>query len=365
MSISPTPRDLPFWVAFSHVKGVGPKRFASLLERFGNAESAWGARASQLREVLDERSMRALIETRASLDLSGEVKRIEAAGCSLVPIGSPSYPPLLRETSHAPFLLYATGRTELLTETSVAIVGTRRATEYGRAAARQLAGDLGAASVTIVSGLAVGIDAAAHGAAVDTAGGTVAVLGCGLDIDYPHANRALRRRIDQLGVTVTEHPLGRHPERGHFPARNRIVSGMASATIVVEAGFKSGALITARHALQQGRDVFAVPGSILSSRCAGSNALLAAGAGPALCADDILTALDLDHLTDRLAKEPQWPDDDAQRALLDILRAETRHVDDLSRATGLSAAETARALTMMEMEGWVQHMGNMRWVAAR
>jgi DNA processing protein len=316
--------------------------------------------------VLEARSLRAVLEARHTLDVVAAMRRAEARGHALVPYGSAHYPALLLDAPGAPFLLYAAGCIERLQRTTVAIVGTRRATEYGRMAARRIAGDVSAAGLAVASGLAIGIDAAAHGAAADGPGGTIAVLGCGLDIDYPHANRALRRRIERRGAVVTEHPPGTQPSRGHFPARNRIVSGMAAATVVVEAGAKSGALITARHALEQNRDVFAVPGSIFSNRCAGSNALLAAGAGPALCADDVLTALGIAHLSPRSdAATPIQPDDEAQRALLGLLRSETMHVDALCRAAGLGAAETARALTIMEMKGWVRHMGNMNWMAIR
>ena len=231
-------------------------------------------------------------------------------------------------------------------------------------AARKVARDLGACGVTVVSGLAVGIDAEAHRAAVDTDGGTVAVLGCGLDVDYPQVNRSLRRRINELGTVVSEYPLGTQPQPGHFPARNRIVSGLSMATLVVEAGERSGALITARLALDQGRDVFAVPGSIFSSRASGSNALLAAGAGPALAADDVLTALDLGHLARETAPTPV-PSDPTEAILRRLLGVEPMHVDTLCREAGIAASDTARALTLMEIKGWVHHMGNMRWVATR
>jgi DNA processing protein len=339
-------------------------RLAALLERFVDIEAAWHASPNALAQVLDKRSLASLISTRRSLDISRTMDAIADCGARVLTLASPGYPGLLREIPNAPYVLFVRGSVENLSRCAVAIVGTRRASEYGRLAARQMARDLGERGVTVVSGLAVGIDAEAHRASVDTDGGTVAVLGCGLDVDYPQVNRSLRRRIDELGTAVSEYPLGTQPQPGHFPARNRIVSGLSMATLVVEAGERSGALITARLALDQGRDVFAVPGSIFGSRASGSNALLAAGAGPALAADDILTTLDLGHLTREAVPMPV-PSDPTEAILMRLLGVEPMHVDALCREAGIAASDTARALTLMELKGWVHHMGNMRWVATR
>lgn len=350
-------------VAFSHVPGIGPTRLAALLERFGTAEAAWHAAADSLGQVLDRRSHGALLAVRSRLDIEAAVARIGQLGVKVIARHDPAYPPRLGEIAGAPSLLYALGDTALLGTRGVAVVGTRRATPYGRQAAARLAGDLATAGVTIVSGMAVGIDGVAHRAALDAGGATVAVLGCGLDVPYPPQNRSLRAEIARRGAIISEYPPGTPPDPGNFPARNRIVSGLTLATIVVEASVKSGALITARYALDQGRDVFAVPGSIFDSGHAGANALLAAGAGVAISADEILTALDLTHVVVQESVRRAVPGNPVEAAILANLSAEPTHIDALGRAAGLSSADVSRALALMELKGLAQHTGGMRWTA--
>ncbi|MFN2250492.1 MAG: DNA-processing protein DprA [Anaerolineae bacterium] len=364
MASSPQPDHTPFYVAFSHVSGIGPVRLAALLDRFGNVEAAWNASRRELAAVLDNRSAAAVVETRRHLDLGRSMKSLVELGAQVLTQDSAQYPARLREIPRPPFVLYVTGSADALSRRSVAVVGTRRASDYGLMAARRLAGGIGDRGVAVVSGMALGIDAAAHRAAVDTSGSTIAVLGCGLDIDYPFANRSLRKSVDSRGAVVTEYPPGTTPLAGNFPARNRIVSGLALATLVVEAGTRSGALITARLALDQGREVFAVPGSIFSERSAGSNGLIAAGAAPALSAGELLEALELESLVPSGTPAPE-PRDATQAALLRLLGEGPLHVDDLCRAAGIPASDAARALTLMELRGWVQHMGGMRWMATR
>ncbi len=356
-------KSVRHWVAFSHVPGVGPARMAALLNHFGSVAAAWHAPERELRQILDRRSLESLLGVRSALDLDATLARISDLGARVIIRHDSAYPKRLRTIPYAPFVLYVLGDAGLLETRGVAVVGTRRASEYGRLAARKLAGDLAAAGVTIVSGLALGIDSVAHGAALDAGGNTTAVLGCGLDVAYPGRNRSLRARIARHGALVSEYPLGTQPEAGNFPARNRIISGLSLATVVVEAGVKSGALITARYALDQGRDVFAVPGSIFQPGCAGANALLGAGAGVALSADDVLTALDLTQVEVQETVRHTLPADPIEDMLLGSLGAEPLHIDALGRATGLDSAAVTRALSLMELKGLAQHTGGMRWIA--
>jgi DNA processing protein len=353
------------WIAFSHVPGIGPARLAALISRFGSIEAAWRAPEAALAAVLDRRSLASLLATRATFDGDAAVERLRAAGARVLTLEDPAYPPQLREIPWAPFLVYVVGEVELLASRAVAIVGTRQASEYGGRAARQLARDLAAAGVTIVSGLALGIDAIAHQAALDAGGWTIAVLGSGVDVAYPARHRRLMRAIGRQGALLSEYPPGTTPDAGNFPARNRIIGGLALATIVVEAGTHSGALITARCAADQGRDVFAVPGSIYSPGSVGTNALIAAGCGVALSAEDVLAALDLSQLAAQHEARQALPADPTESHLLAHLTADPLHIDALGRATGLTIAEVSRALAMMELKGVVQHIGGMRWVAAR
>jgi len=352
-------------VAFSHVSGIGPTRLGTLLESFDSLAAAWAAPERALARVLDPRSLASLLATRRRLDLDRVLRDLDRQGIAVITPGEPHFPDGLRMIHGAPYLLYVRGNTDCLHKTAVAVVGTRSATVYGLRAARRLAGDLAQAGLAVVSGLAVGIDAAAHGAALAVGGTTIAVLGCGLDRCYPLDNRRLRADIERHGAVVSEFPPGTAPEPGHFPSRNRIVSGMAQGVLVVEAGDHSGALITARLAAEQGRDVFAVPSNIDSPVSAGVNRLIAEGAHVVTCSLDVLVGLGLDHLA-RSARQAQLvPEDETEAAVLAALGAEPRHVDDVSRACGLTARDVTRTLTVMEVKGMVVHVGHMRWTAAR
>jgi DNA processing protein len=355
----------PYWVAFNHVPGIGPTRLAALVARFGDVAAAWRAPAAALADVLDERSHASMLTVRHALDLERTMARIRALGAAVVTLASADYPDRLRQVVQAPYVLYVLGDVSLLQSRAVSVVGTRRPTDYGLRATRAIAGDLAAAGVTVVSGLALGIDGAAHRAALDAHGATVAVLGCGPDIVYPPMHGRLFADVVRHGAVVSEYPPGTPPDAGNFPARNRIVSGLSLATVVVEAGEQSGALITARIALDHGRDVFAVPGSIFSAASAGTNGLIAVGAGLIASADDVLAALDLTHLAAQTTARQLVPADATEASLLAELGGEPTHIDVLIRQSGRGSAEVTRALAIMELKGLVHHMGNMCWTAAR
>lgn len=264
--------------------------------------------------------------------------------------GQPGYPALLAELYDPPSRLYLRGsRPESLARPAVAVVGARSCSAYGAQVARDLTRQLAAAGVVVVSGLARGIDGEAHRGALAAGGLTVAVLGCGIDRDYPRAHAALARRVAENGLVVSEYPPGVEPAPWRFPARNRIVAGLAQATVVVEARERSGALITADFALELGRDVFAVPGEITAGLSRGTNDLIRQGAAPLLRADDVLEALGIER---PLPASSAGLSPEAH-AVLVVLADGAAALDEISRATGLGSPEVAVALTELELAGRV------------
>jgi DNA processing protein len=270
------------------------------------------------------------------------LERLAAGGYRFLPRSSPEFPQVLRAIHDPPTGLFLRGaaKPELLARPSVAIVGARASSGYGASVARSLARGLAAAGLVVVSGLARGIDAEAHRGALEANGTTVAVLGCGIDRNYPAAHAELARRVTDSGLIVSEYAPGVEPAPWRFPARNRIVAGLCAVTVVVEARERSGALITADLALEEGREVFAVPGEITSSLSAGTNALLKLGAAPLTSAADVLASFGI---------EPEPVQTEAS-PLLELLPASA---DELVRKTGLAAGDVARALVELELEGRV------------
>ena len=358
--------QIPYWTSLARVPGIGPARFRRLLDYFGDAQTTWHATyADLLAAGLESKVAGALVESRRTSDLLREIERIDSVGASVLTWESESYPERLREVDDAPPVLYVLGSIEPQDSWSVAVVGTRRATHYGRSAAAQLSGELVEAGVTVVSGLARGIDTIAHQAALDAGGRTIAVLGSGVDVLYPPENRALARRIvdEGRGAIVSEYPLGTLPEPANFPVRNRIISGLSLGVLVVEAGEKSGALITVAFALEQGRDVFAVPGPITSRMSDGPNRLIKDGAKCVTSAADILQELDIGMVKEHVDAVQALPADPTERMLLGLLQAESRHIDDLTNESGLPASTVSAVLTMMELKGMVRHLGGMQYAA--
>jgi DNA processing protein len=360
--------DRRFWLAFNKVPGVGPVRTRHLLDHFGDLGSAWTAPAHDLAAAgLDARAVGQVLALRKTLDLPAEMARLVTAGAHLLTWADAAYPARLLAIDDPPPVLYVRGELRADDEQAVALVGTRRATPYGRDVAHQLASGLAAAGVTVVSGLALGIDTVAHRAALDAGGRTVAVLGSGVDVIYPPQNRELAARIvaEERGAILSDYALGTGPEAANFPPRNRIISGLVRGVVIVEADLKSGAMITARFALEQGRDVFAVPGSILSHHSDGPNSLLKEGAAPITGVDDILSALDLTRLPEQQTARAVLPANATEGLLLQLLTNGPLHVDDLGRYSGLPIHEVSSTLTMMELKGLVRQVGPMQYSAAR
>ena len=356
----------PFYLGFNMTPGIGPARVARLLAYFGSAAAAWAASTGDLMACgLDAKSIRALTATRTRLDLDAEMARAASIGVQLICTESPSYPALLRQIPQPPPLLYVRGTLASDDAWALAVVGTRGPTIYGREATRRLAGGLAEARITIVSGLAIGIDSLAHAAALAVGGRTIAVLASGVDVPYPEQNRRLAAQIVESGALISEYPLGTVPVPNNFPARNRLISGLASGTLVVEAGVRSGALITVEFALEQGRDVFAVPGEIFSRQSEGTHRLIRNGAALVSTVDDVLDAMNWTAATTQQEVRQVLPDNPIEAALLEQIGYQPQHIDELGRATGLPAPAIAATLVMLELKGAVRQAGPMQYVRAR
>lgn len=357
---------LQYWVGFSRVPGIGPARLRALMDHFGDIRQAWGASAATLRAIgFDRRTIETFLALRGKLDLAAELARVSRLGATVLTWDSPDYPPLLKNISDPPPVLYVQGELLPRDEWALAVVGTRRASVYGREATRALVSGLAAGGVTIVSGLAHGIDTYAHRAALDAGGRTIAVLGSGVDIIYPAQNRKLAELIASSGAIVSEYPLGAQPEGGNFPRRNRIISGLSLGVLVVEGSKRSGAMITADYAAEQGREIFAVPGNILSPNSAGPNQLIQQGAKLVTTIGDILEELNLTMVVEKAEAREIIPDNEAEAVLLKHLSAEPVHVDELGRVTGLPISEVTSTLTLMELKGKIRQVGGMNYVIAR
>ena len=346
--------------------GIGPARMRLLLDAFGDAHTTWRATYADLIEAsLDRKSADALIETRRTLDLEAELSRLERVGVRALTWADEDYPERLREVDDSPPVLYAVGEVIPADSWAVGVVGTRRPTSYGREAAARMSSGLAQAGITIVSGLAVGIDTVAHYCSLDAGGRTIAVLGSGLDVIYPSENRRLVRRIvdEGKGAVLSEFPLGTQPDAMNFPSRNRIISGLSLGVVVIEAGAKSGALITSTFALDQGREVFAVPGPITSKMSEGPNNLLKKGAKCVTSHDDILEELNMQMVTEHVEAVRALPSDPTERKLLGLLQDAPLHIDELTQNSGLPSSTVSAVLIMMELKGMVRHLGGMQYAA--
>ncbi len=359
--------ELKYWLGFNLVKGIGPAKMQALIGAFGSLDTAWRATEFELRKIgFDQRAINSFIAARAELDLDERLAQVQTAGINLITWESPDYPAYLREIPNAPPVLYAQGRIKEADKWAVAIVGTRRLTSYGRQVTRDLTVGLVRNGVTIVSGLARGIDSVAHQTAVDAGGRTIAVLGSGLDCIYPSENRRLASQIiDGRGAVISEYALGVHPDARNFPPRNRVISGLSLGVIVVEAGERSGALITSKFALEQDREVFAVPGNINSPVSRGPNRLIQRGAKLVTSADDVLEELNLTMVAEKTAVQLALPESAEEAALMAHLSAQPVHIDELSRATGMAASLISSTLTLMELKGMVQQVGGMNYARIR
>ena len=358
--------ELKYWVGFSRIHGVGRVRISRLKEYFGRLDDAWQAPEGLLRQAgLDSRSMDALLAARPKLSLDAAMENLDRCGVQAIVYEDPRYPSRLKETYDYPAVLYVKGELPAEDDPCLAVVGTRRPTVYGRQVTEDIVVDLVRSGITIVSGLARGIDSVAHRAALNSGGSTIAVFACGPDIIYPGENAGLARAIVGRGALVSEHAPGVKPRPESFPLRNRIMSGLSLGVLVVEAGEKSGALITATQAVDQNREVFAIPGSILSPASRGTNRLIQQGAKLVRDHSDILEELNLTAGVRQREMEEFTPADAVESAIMRQLTFEPNHVDEICRGSGLTMPQVSSTLAMLELRGVARQVGNMNYVLAR
>lgn len=359
--------ELKYWLGLSLVEGLGPKTFRSLIRIFGNPQAIFDSSESALlKSGLSERALYSLITVKRDRDLDNELKRVSDLGIKLLRIGFEGYPENLAKIPSAPFLLYVRGEILPQDAISLAVVGTRRATDYGRQATSKIVSDLASFGLTIVSGLALGIDTCAHRAAMESGGRTLAVLGHGLDQVYPPENHRLAEEIVQTGALISEAPLGFPPVSGSFPSRNRIISGLALGTLVCEAPEKSGALITASQALEQGRPVFALSGSIFNLQNLGTARLIQDGAKLVVSPTDITNELDIQQTSLEVSARAVIPSSSEEELILGVLsEGEFLHADELCRRTGLSVPTVSATLTKMVIKGMVEEFNGGSWAIRR
>jgi len=357
------------WVALSRVKGLGCVGFKKLAAHFADPTAALSARPAELKNVsgLDKDAIEGLLGFSEWAEAEAEMRRAREAGVRIVPFIDPCYPARLRAIADPPPLLYIKGEISAADEKAVAIVGSRSASDYGRKVARNICRGLASLGFTVVSGMARGIDGAAHESALDSGGRTIAVLGSGVDRIYPPEHEALSERIARQGAVISELPLGARPVAFNFPARNRLISGLSLGVVVVEATEKSGSLITAAHALEQNREIFAVPGEVGSSRSRGAHRLIRQGAKLVENADDIIEEIAPQLVRPEGASRrqrvlPQNCSDDT-RKIFGLLQERILQIDEVIETSGLSSAQVSQILLELELHGFLRQLPGKRYAA--
>ena len=376
--VNMTEKDLGFLLALIRFPKFGPIRLAKMRGFFDSMEAAFLAgRNDLLAAKLEPKVVEEFLAVRAKLSPEEELEKLRQSGAVAIPFTEPEYPPLLKKIYDPPAVLFVRGQLPSSELLSLAVVGSRKITDYGTRIIESIVEPIAASNVVIVSGLAYGVDKLAHEAALKVGGKTIAVLGSGVDNDniFPTDNRELAHRIIESGnAVVSEFPIGSSPLKQNFPIRNRVIAGLAHGTLIVEAAKTSGSLITARAALEAGREVFAVPGQINSEGSEGTNQLLKSGAHVVTEANDILSVLGLTARADvdlntktprsispiiKVIKTPPIPGSQAEAEILKLLGNEPIHADDLARNTGKKISEISHLLTLMEMKGSARHVGGL------
>jgi DNA processing protein len=357
------------WLLLRAIRGLGDATYCRLVQVFGSPETILNVSREELITVGQIRSSLAQAicqgpDDEAKRAVDEELKSLEALGISVIALSDPEYPSRLKTIHDPPPVLYVSGALSPVDQHAIAIVGSRKATAAGRVFTEQLSRELASLGFTIVSGLARGVDAAAHRGALAAKGRTVAVLGCGLDRTYPPEHQALRKQVDSNGAVIAELPLGSYPHGYHFPRRNRIISGMSLGVVVTEAALESGSLITARLAAEQGREVFAVPGFVKADTSRGPNGLIKQGAKLVEGVEDIVSELlpqlesgFLTRLTASMTPQAVRPEpSECEHRVYRCLTWEAIHIDDLIEQSGLQAAEVSGLLLGLELKGLLRQL---------
>lgn len=355
-----------YLLALNAHEKIGSQTLKKALAPFSNPEKLWQCPVSNLRKYLDEKIVRLVLEAREQFDPDDEIEKLQKFDLGYMTLYDKNYPSLLAEIPDAPVILYIKGDPEVLSSPCISVVGSRKYTNYGKSVAYKLSRQCASKGLTIVSGLALGIDAFAHQAAVDVGGKTIGVLGCGLDQIYPVSNFALTKEILQNGGTIiTEFPPGTPPLRYNFPARNRIIAGLSTGTLVVEAAKESGALITAYQALEYNREVFAVPGNIDSESSEGANQLIKNGAKVVTKYEDIFEELNIEEIKAIEKSKKIIPQSKEETIISEFIKSEAKQIDELVSSGKINIVALNTALTIMEMKGLIENLGGGRYKLKR
>ena len=365
----PDHSELALWLALTRIKGLGCISFKKLASHFADPTESLSATSAELSAIegIDRKAVDGLLAFTQWDEVEQEVQRAEEAGVKIIPFGSGIYPARLRSIADPPPCLYVKGEIRREDDKAVAVIGTRSASHYGRRVTRDLCRGLASLGFTVISGMARGIDGVAHDEALNAGGRTIAVLGSGVDRAYPPEHRKLYHRISENGAVISELPLGAPPLAFNFPARNRLISGLSAGVVVVEATEKSGSLITAAIALEQGREVFAVPGEVGSSRSRGGHRLIRQGAKLVENVDDIL-----EEIAPQLVARNRQPAAlrtlpvDAQpetHKIFDLLQERSLHIDEVIEASGFSASRVSQILLELELQGFLKQLPGNRYSA--
>ncbi|MBC8284292.1 MAG: DNA-protecting protein DprA [Nitrospinae bacterium] len=359
---------LKYWLALNMVVGVGRTLFHRLVLGLGSPREVFSASRSELLRIqgIGEKVVGEIKCFDVDSDAERELRLAEKEGVRVLTLESSEYPPLLKAIYDPPPILYVQGKALNTISLPLAVVGTRTPSEYGKLIAERLCLKLASAGFSIVSGLARGIDTLAHKAALTAGTDTIAVFGCGLGHTYPPENIKLRQQIIEQGAVLSEFPIFMRPDRNNFPARNRILSGLSLGTVVVEAAEKSGALITADFALEQGREVFAVPGNITSLKSRGTNSLIKAGAklvdSPEAILEELLPAFGESLKAEKETVDPKL-DNDQEKRIFSLLSLESRHIDNLIENSNLSPAQVSATLLQLELRGLVRQLSGKMYIS--
>ncbi|OGB89185.1 DNA protecting protein DprA [candidate division WOR-1 bacterium RIFCSPHIGHO2_01_FULL_53_15] len=366
--------DLKYWLAINKIPGLGAVTINKLWGRFESIEAVWRADEKDIFAVegINRTAAAAFIQSRGQLDPAAELAEVEKQRVSILTLADKNYPKNLKNIYDPPPVLYVKGDLLPSDGRSLAIVGTRRASRYGLETAKKFAGELAALGMTIVSGLASGIDTAAHQGALEANGRTIAVFGCGVDVIYPPHNKEMSREIESRGALVSEFPMGARGEKGNFPRRNRIISGLSLGVIVVEGHYDSGAMITAKAALEQGREVFAVPGNVGLEQSKGPHWLIKQGAKLVETVEDVLEELNIQLQTSnfKTTNKSQTPKTrpanltPEEAKIYDALTDESKHLDSVAAEAGLPVHQASSLLMMLEIKKAVRQLPGKYYTTA-
>ncbi|MDD4874408.1 MAG: DNA-processing protein DprA [Dehalococcoidales bacterium] len=356
-----------YWIGFNSIPGIGRVKFTQIENYFGDMQRAWNARPEDfIKAGLDNNAVNAIIEWRPRISLAAEIDRLKKYDIKVYNYHDDCYPRRLKEIYDFPPVIYIRGEILAEDEYCLAVVGTRRPTVYGKQITEEIVTELARNKITIVSGLAKGIDTIAHQSALNASGRSIAVMGGGLDTVYPAENVNLARNLIKNGALVSEYSPGVKPRPENFPRRNRIMSGISLGVLVIEAGETSGSLITAHLAFEQDREVFAIPGSILSQASKGTNKLIMEGTAKLVRnAIDILQELNLTAVVEQLEMKEVIPSSVTEALILKYIGAEPQHIDEICRASTFPISTVSSTLAMMELKGMVKQIGNMNYALCR